>query len=187
VQVIAHRVNTLEGIQACWAAGCDWVEVDVCVGGDGALWVSRDLALGGVRLAEVLAGEGGLYLDVKSGDASAVAGAVRGRERTWIWSARTEFLRELLLVDDSLAVLPQAHSAERLAAALEELRPGAVAFAAWDYREELIAMAQAAGALTFVDLLGEWDTEEQWRRAVALGVSGVMTDRPVELLAWLRR
>jgi glycerophosphoryl diester phosphodiesterase len=185
MQVIAHRANTLEAINDAWSMGCHLAEVDVHTGADGRLLITRDPAAGGVQLEPVLARSGGLYLDVKSAVPEVLAKAVRGRAATWIWSARLDFLTELRALDPSLALMPQAHSRPHMAQATAALAPRAFAFAAWDYHEELIRLAQSSGALTFVDLLKDLDTEVEWRRARRLGVNGVMTDRPGELLRWL--
>ena len=64
-------------------------------------------------------------------------------------------------------------------------KPNVIAFDRRDFRDEIIAVARQANAAIFVDRLGPDDNENSWRDAVNRGATGIQTDRPAELIAWL--
>lgn len=52
-----------------------------------------------------------------------------------------------------------------------------------EWTAELVAQAHAAGAQVYVDNLGTNDNPEGFRKAIAMGVDGIQTDYPDQLLA----
>ena len=60
------------------------------------------------------------------------------------------------------------------------------AFGASDWNEETIAVGRGARIDLYVDRLGPADTPAGWQDAVNLGATGIQTDRPGELVQFLR-
>jgi hypothetical protein len=57
---------------------------------------------------------------------------------------------------------------------------------ATQYSAEVVTAVQALGFEVWMDIQGPWEDAEFWRRMLALGADGWQTDRPGELLAFLR-
>ena len=55
-----------------------------------------------------------------------------------------------------------------------------------DFTDEIIALAREAKAGIYVDRLGKEDTPEMWLDAVQRGATGIQTDKPAELVQFLR-
>lgn len=131
----------------------------------------------------------GLYLDWKAAPADAIAAALRRQrmvERTVVYGP-VESLAALKQIEPAVRVMPEAVSAPHLRRLLAELAPRVVAFDHRDFQDELIAIARGAGADVFVDRLGQDDNEAAWADAVRRGATGIQTDRPAELVAFLKR
>ncbi|HYV62952.1 MAG TPA: glycerophosphodiester phosphodiesterase family protein [Bryobacteraceae bacterium] len=52
--------------------------------------------------------------------------------------------------------------------------------------DDVIRVAREAGVKIFVDRLGPADNEAAWRDAIARGADGIQTDRPAELIQFLK-
>lgn len=55
-----------------------------------------------------------------------------------------------------------------------------------EWTQELVAQAHAAGAKVYVDNLGPNDSPDGFRKAIAMGVDGIQTDHPDQLLTVLK-
>lgn len=211
VKVIAHRgdhsrhaENTLPAFQAAIDVGCDYVEMDVRASADGELFLRhgagnvaqtaaaelRAAGLAGFRDAlDLCRGRCRVYVDWKQAPAAAVYAALRDTRMTRecaVYGGVAQ-LKEIQAIDPLIRVMPEAVSAANLRRVLAELKPTVIAFDARDFTDELIALAKQAGADVFVDRLGAADNEAAWRDAVGRGATGIQTDRPAELIAFLRR
>jgi len=69
---------------------------------------------------------------------------------------------------------------------LADLKPRVVAFDAGDFKDDAIAAAKLAGVEIYVDRLGSADNVSAWQDAVDRGAAGIQTDRPAELVEYLR-
>jgi hypothetical protein len=85
-----------------------------------------------------------------------------------------------------IRVMPEADSKGNLEKAEQMLKPTVVAFDQGDFKAELISQALAMKADIFVDRLWDQDTEKDWQDAIDKGVKGIQTNRPAELLEFLR-
>lgn len=54
-----------------------------------------------------------------------------------------------------------------------------------DWTKELVEQAHAAGVKVYVDNLGPNDDRAGFRRSIDMGVEGIQTDHPDELIATL--
>ena len=82
--------------------------------------------------------------------------------------------------------MPEANDAAILKTLLAELKPRVVAFDARDFKDDVIAVARQAGVEIYVDRLGPADNVPGWQDAVGRGAAGIQTDRPAELVQYLR-
>jgi glycerophosphoryl diester phosphodiesterase len=96
------------------------------------------------------------------------------------------FLKKVQALSPSLKVMPEAHSAATIERLLAELKPRVVAFDAGDFTDDAIAAAKHAGVDIYVDRLGPADNAAAWQDAVDRGAAGIQTDRPAELVEYLR-
>lgn len=174
--------------------------VDARTNGQGAV---RDLTLTQIRALETggaqvptfeealaeLRGKCGLYLDWKDASANALLDSLRRfcmLSHTVVYGS-VAALSGLRAMEPSIRVMPEAVSAEALRHTLAALHPSVVAFDRRDFQDGIIAIAKTAHAGIFVDRLGEDDNEVSWRDAIRRGATGIQTDRPAELAAFLRR
>jgi glycerophosphoryl diester phosphodiesterase len=96
------------------------------------------------------------------------------------------FLKGVQALNPSLKVMPEAYSAATLEKLLADLKPRVAAFDAGDFKDDAIALANYAGVEVYVDRLGSADNPSAWQDAVERGASGIQTDRPAELVEFLR-
>ena len=96
------------------------------------------------------------------------------------------FLKKVQALNPSLKIMPEAYSAVTLEKLLLDLKPRVVAFDAGDFTGDAIAVAKRAGVDIYVDRLGSADNASAWQDAVDRGAAGIQTDRPAELVEYLR-
>ena len=64
--------------------------------------------------------------------------------------------------------------------------PTVVAFDARDFKAEVIAAIKRSRARIYVDRMGLTDAPAGWQAAIDAGADGIQTDRPGELVGYLR-
>ncbi|MBL0158357.1 MAG: glycerophosphodiester phosphodiesterase family protein [Bryobacterales bacterium] len=200
ILVAAHRgaheheaQNSLAGFQAAIALGCDYIEIDLRTAADGSLRIKHDKLVAGDVLPtfdEVLdlaKGRIGIYLDVKDAMPAAIIGAVErhGMRSQILTYAAFPLQKELVQLRPGWPCLPEAMSVEGTRNVIAALKPPAVALSS-QLNSEVIAIARAAGCGVIADRLGKNDNEAAWQAALDAGVTGIQTDKPTALLAWLR-
>jgi glycerophosphoryl diester phosphodiesterase len=89
-------------------------------------------------------------------------------------------------LNPGLKIMPEAGRADFAQRLVDELHPTVLAFDANDFKPEVIAVAKKGGALVYVDQLGPADNPAGWQQAIDLGADGIQTDRPEELVKFLR-
>jgi len=140
---------------------------------------------------ELCQGRIGVYLDLKEAPLPLLVQMLRRYglvDHTVVYGGVREFralralepglrimpgLDDLLTVPGVITSVVQELGAEVLDSHLSE----------WDARA--VAEAHAAGAVVWVDIMGATETEEGMRRALAMGVDGIQTDKPQLLLKML--
>jgi glycerophosphoryl diester phosphodiesterase len=96
------------------------------------------------------------------------------------------FLKEVLALDPSLRAMPEAENAATLEKLAISLNLRVAAFDAGDFKDEVIAAARKANAQIYVDRLGAADDPQHWQDAIDRGAVGIQTNRPGELVQYLR-
>jgi glycerophosphoryl diester phosphodiesterase len=96
------------------------------------------------------------------------------------------FLKGVLALRPSLKAMPEADNAATLEKLLTNLNLHVVAFDAGDFKDDVIAIARQAHVDIYVDRLGPADKVADWQDAIERGAAGIQTDRPAELVQYLR-
>jgi len=196
----AHPENTLPAFQAAIDAGADFFELDVRTTADGRLVLMHDATVdrttdghgpvrsltfdqiraldagakfspqfAGTRVPsfdEALAlahGKIGVYVDSKDiapADLAAALAKADMQSAVAIYGG-SGFLKKVQALSPSLKIMPEADS-------------------------DAIAVAKSAGVDVYVDRLWSADKPADWQDAVDRGATGIQTDRPAELVAYLR-
>lgn len=200
ILVVAHRghhtalpENSLAAYESAIRIGCGFIEVDCREDGAGRLVSAHDAPPGpdAPPLEEVMRlarGRIGVYFDWKKAPAEKVARLLRETSmlaRTLVY-AHPERLRELRALEPKARVLPEIMLPEWVDRQLEWFRPDTVAFSGKELLPESFDKAKRAGAKVLVDALGRNDRPDFWRLAIEAGAAGLQTDKPEELIAWLR-
>ena len=140
------------------------------------------------EVLEFARGKIGVYIDSKRISAVDLVAAVRkfGMEDQVVVYGNMDLHHGVQKLEPRIKVMPEAGSAETAAKFIEELRPRVIAFDARDFKDEIIAVALQAKAGIYVDRLGPADTPESWEDAIGRGATGIQSDRPAELVQFLR-
>ncbi len=207
---IRNPENSLSGIRAAIDLGADFVELDVRTTLDGRLVLMHDatvdrttngkgavaeltldqiiaLRLGGEKVPtfeealDVAHGKIEVYVDVKNLTPAALvhALAMHDMRMNVVVYGPQVFLKAILSLRPEIKVMPEATD-------VGALRPSVIAFNEKDFLDGAIAAAKAARAGIFVDRLGIHDNAESWQDAILRGATGIQTDKPGELVQFLR-
>jgi len=133
-------------------------------------------------------GKIGVYVDCKEiAPADLVAALEKAdmSDKVVIYGGRG-FLKHVLELRSSLKVMPEADDAATLEKLAGDLHPRVVAFDAGDFKDDVIAIAKKANIEIYVDRLGAADNVTNWQDAIDRGAAGIQTDKPAELVQYLR-
>jgi len=154
----------------------------------------RKLDAGGSRVPtfdEALAfarGRIGVYVDGKAVSAADSVAAIERhgmRDHVVIYGG-AGYLKQIAALRPNLRVMPEADNPAALQSLLKTLPLKVVAFDARDFNPETTAVAIQAKIEIFVDRLGPADNPAFWQDAIDRGATGIQTDHPAELVAYLK-
>ena len=94
--------------------------------------------------------------------------------------------KEIQELNPKLKVMPESDSVETVKRLIDELHPTVIAFGARDFTPEIIRPVKEAHAEIYVDRMGATDAPAGWQTAIDAGADGIQTDRPGELVQYLR-
>jgi glycerophosphoryl diester phosphodiesterase len=160
-----------------------FVEVRALDAGGGARVPTLDEALSVAAKANR-----GVYVDCKDVTAEALVKALEkaGVSSRVVIYGKLAFLKEVRALRPTLRVMPEATSVAAMSTIQAELSAKVIAFDHRDFQDEIIRFAKQAKADVYVDRLGPADTVELWQDAIERGATGIQTDHPAELSAYLR-
>jgi len=136
---------------------------------------------------ELARGKIGVYVDVKQVSAKDLVRHLEALgmiDQVVIFSGRIS--KEIQELNPRLKIMPESVSVEVAQTLVDTLRPKVMAFDARDFTPAIIAVAKRAHALVYVDRMGETDNPAGWQAAIDAGADGIQTDRPGELVQFLR-
>jgi glycerophosphoryl diester phosphodiesterase len=128
-----------------------------------------------------------IYVDVKQVTARDLVEHIVGHgmeDKVVIYSGRIS--KEIQDLNPRLKIMPEARNAEFARKLLDDLHLQVMAFDANDFRQDVIAVAKKGNALVYVDRLGPADNPATWQQAVDWGADGIQTDKPADLVKYLK-
>ena len=130
-----------------------------------------------------------IYVDVKSVTAKELVDHIVGhgmQDHVVIYSGRIS--KDIQDLNPKLKIMPEASTVELLQRVIPMLHPPVWAFGAGDWKPEIIKLAKDSGAEVYVDRQGSGltDSPAGWQAAIDMGADGIQTDRPGELVQYLR-
>jgi glycerophosphoryl diester phosphodiesterase len=133
-------------------------------------------------------GKIGIYVDVKQASAKDLVEHIDGHGMTEhvVIYAGLRLSKEIQALNPKLKVMPESDNVETINRLIAELHPKVIAFGARDWKPEIIRLAKEAHAEVYVDRMGPTDNPEGWQTAIDEGADGIQTDRPGELVKYLR-
>ena len=133
-------------------------------------------------------GKIGVYVDSKDiapADLAAALGKADMLDSVVIYGG-AGFLKKVQALGPSLKIMPEAYGAATLEKLLADMKPRVVAFDAGDFKDDAIAAGETRGRAYLRRPSGSADNPAAWQDAVDRGAAGIQTDRPAELVAYLR-
>ena len=133
-------------------------------------------------------GKIGVYVDAKNLTPEALVRALDEQEmrNSVVVYGNPAFLNALSKLRPDIRIMPEARSPEIVRSLAAALHPHTFAFDRNDFNDETLMAAKAVAANMFVDRLGTEDNPDSWQDAIRRGATGIQTDKPAELLQFLR-
>jgi glycerophosphoryl diester phosphodiesterase len=137
-------------------------------------------------------GKIGIYVDVKQVSARDLVDHIVAHgmaDHVVIYSGRIS--RDIQQLNPTLRIMPESVNVDVVQRLIGELHPKVIAFSASDWKPEIIKLAKDSGAQLYVDRQGSdrtgpTDNPQGWQAAIDAGADGIQTDRPGELVQYLR-
>jgi glycerophosphoryl diester phosphodiesterase len=129
-----------------------------------------------------------VYVDTKNADAKQLVDTIvrHDMQDHVVIYGNPFFLYEVQKIRPDLRIMPEAYSPDVAKLLTRGLTLTILAFSASDFKEDVIQVAKQAKALIYVDRMGSTDGPEGWQAAIDLGANGIQTDRPAELVDYLK-
>jgi glycerophosphoryl diester phosphodiesterase len=129
-----------------------------------------------------------VYVDTKSADPQQLVDTIvaHGMQDHVVIYGNPFFLYDVHKIRSDLKVMPEAQSVDICKLLVKNMRPQVLAYSAGDFTPDIIACAKSIGADVYVDRMGSTDNPEGWQQAIDMGATGIQTDRPAELVEYLR-
>jgi glycerophosphoryl diester phosphodiesterase len=140
------------------------------------------------EVLDLARGKIGVYVDSKQVSAADMIAAVKryGMQDRIVVYGGYQYLKDVAALRPKIKVMPEAVSAAFCRKLIDELHPRVIAFDAHDFTDEIIALAKNANADIYVDRFGDADTPASWQDAIDRGATGIQTNKPAELVGYLR-
>jgi glycerophosphoryl diester phosphodiesterase len=133
-------------------------------------------------------GKIGIYVDVKSASAKDLVTHIEEHgmsDHVVIYTGLSEG-KEIQKLNPKLKIMPEAGTVANAKHLVERLHPRVIAFDADDFTPDIIRVVKEANARIYVDRMGKTDAPAGWQSAIDAGADGIQTDRPAELVKYLR-
>lgn len=129
-----------------------------------------------------------VYVDTKNADAKQLVDTIvrHDMQDHVVIYGNPFFLYEVQKLRPDLRIMPESYSVDVCKFLIKGLHPRVMAFSAGDFKEDVIQVAKQAPSLIYVDRMGSTDGPEGWQAAIDQGANGIQTDRPAELVQYLK-
>lgn len=133
-------------------------------------------------------GKIGVYVDTKNADPQQLVDTIvrHDMQDHVVIYGNPFFLYEVHRIRPTLKVMPEAGNAQVCGMLDKYLQLQVIAYSAGDFKDDVIACAKTGNAKIYVDRMGSTDNPEGWQQAIDMGADGIQTDRPAELVEFLR-
>ena len=140
------------------------------------------------EVLQLARGKIGIYVDSKDVTAADMISAVEKYEMLdkIVVYGGYQYLKDVAAQRPKIRIMPESVSAAACKKIIDELHPKVIAFDARDFTDEIIGLARNAGADIYVDRFGAADTPAGWQDAIDRGATGIQTNKPAELVEYLR-
>lgn len=137
---------------------------------------------------ELARGKIGVYVDSKDISAADLVSALDRHDMAdhVVVYGGFGLMQGLAALRPSIRLMPEARNADTARRLIDALHLRVMAFGAGDFEEGVIAVAKASKTEIYVDRLGPADNPQVWQDAIDRGAAGIQTDKPAELVQYLR-
>jgi glycerophosphoryl diester phosphodiesterase len=128
----------------------------------------------------------GIYVDLKNADVAQMVELIRehGMQKEAIWYTNVQKLQELQRLCPECVVMPDPHTPEKLTDILDILDPFVIASDVSQLSKKYIDTAHSRGTIVIMD--DREDNVQEWRKILDCGTDGIQTDRPAELIKFIK-
>ena len=140
------------------------------------------------EILDLAHGKIGIYVDTKEADPLQLVQTIERHDMQnhVVIYGDPFLLYEIHKIRPTWKVMPEAVNADFAAYMASRLALQVLAFDAADFNPTTIQIAHKANALVYVDRLGSADNPEAWSKAIEMGANGIQSNRPAELVQFLR-
>jgi glycerophosphoryl diester phosphodiesterase len=133
-------------------------------------------------------GKIGVYVDTKNADPQQLVDTIvrHDMQDHVVIYGNPFFLYDVHKIRPTLKVMPEAGNAQVCKMLVRYLQLQVIAYSAGDFKDEVIGCATTASAKIYVDRMGTTDNPAGWQQAIDMGANGIQTDKPAELVEYLR-
>jgi glycerophosphoryl diester phosphodiesterase len=140
------------------------------------------------EVLELARGKIGIYVDSKQVAAADMIAAVEkyGMQDKIVVYGGYQYLKDVAALRPKIKIMPESVSVAVCKKLIDEFHPKVIAFSGRDFTDEIIALAKEVKADIYVDRFGDADTPAVWQDAIDRGATGIQTNKPAELVEYLR-
>lgn len=137
---------------------------------------------------ELAHGKIGVYVDTKDADPQQLVDTIvrHDMQDHVVIYGNPFFLYDVHKIRPDLKVMPESESVDICKLEIWGMHPSVLAFGAEDFTPDVIACARQGNAKIYVDRMGSTENPEGWQQAIDMGAAGIQTDKPAELVNYLR-
>ena len=138
---------------------------------------------------EAVRGKMGIYVHIKDADPKQLLDMIESEQmldHVVFFCEDINYLKRLQALRPDARVMPEAVNLAKVRNTIAEMHPKFIAMEAEDFHDDIIAAAKASGAAIFVDRFDEADNPQGWQNAIDRNADGIQTNRPAELIRFLR-
>ena len=138
---------------------------------------------------QAVRGKMGIYVHIKEADPQQLIDMIESEQmmdHVVFFCEDISYLKKLQALRPNARVMPEAVNLKKLQTTIEEMHPRFIAMEAGDFHDDIVALAKQSGAVIFVDRFEAADAPAGWQDAIDRHADGIQTNRPAELMKFLR-
>jgi glycerophosphoryl diester phosphodiesterase len=133
-------------------------------------------------------GKIGVYVDTKNADPQQLVDTIVAHDMQdhVVIYGNPFFLYDVHKIRPGLKVMPESETDDICKLLIKNLHLQVLAYGAGDFKDDIIGCAKTANVEVYVDRMGTTDNPAGWQQAIDMGADGIQTDKPAELVEFLR-